>query len=176
MRKVIFTVALTSLFFTCKKVEKKANLNPELHKKEINIILDNWHKAAAEANYENYFNAMDSSSVFIGTDASENWNKSAFSKFSKPYFDKGKAWSFTPLERNIYLDKNQNIVWFDELLKTWMGICRGSGVLEKDAENNWKIKHYVLSVTIPNDNIRQIFNINKVKDSVFLATKYKNIN
>ena len=114
---------------------------------------------------------MDSVSIFIGTDASENWKKTAFSKFSKPYFDKGKAWSFTPIERNIYTSKNNEIVWFDELLNTWMGICRGSGVLEKE-NKKWKIKHYVLSVTIPNDNINQVININKVKDSLFLTTKY----
>lgn len=33
-----------------------------------------------------------------------------------------------------------------------MKICRGSGVLVKIGEE-WKIQHYVLSTTIPNDNV-----------------------
>ena len=41
-------------------------------KTEITFFLDNWHKAAAEANYDNYFNAMSDESIFIGTDATEN--------------------------------------------------------------------------------------------------------
>jgi hypothetical protein len=41
--------------------------------------------------------------------------------------------------------------WFDELLNTQMKICRGSGVLVKIGQE-WKIKQYVLSMTIPNDN------------------------
>ena len=53
-----------------------------------------------------------------------------------------------------------------------MGVCRGSGVLEKTG-NDWKIKHYVLSLTIPNDNINDVIKINKEKDSIFLS-KYKN--
>ena len=110
---------------------------------------------------------MDSVSVFIGTDASENWNKNKFQAFSKPYFDKGKAWDFETLERNIYVNSSGEFVWFDELLRTWMGTCRGSGVLEK-IENSWKIKHYVLSVSIPNEDINRVITIKKKNDSIFL--------
>jgi hypothetical protein len=129
-------------------------------------LLTDWHKAAAEANYENYFGAMDSISIFIGTDASENWSKEAFSEFSKPYFDKGKAWSFSAVDRNIYTNNDGSFLWFDELLDTWMGLCRGSGVIE-NSNGSLKIKHYVLSVTIPNDNIQEVINIKKEKDSLF---------
>jgi hypothetical protein len=38
-------------------------------------------------------------------------------------------------------------------LSTQMKICRGSGVLVKIG-NDWKIKHYVLSMTVPNENVR----------------------
>ena len=44
------------------------------------------------------------------------------------------------------------MAWWDELLDTWMGVCRGSGVLIQ-TEQGWKIKHYNLAVTIPNDKI-----------------------
>ncbi|MDI9308855.1 MAG: nuclear transport factor 2 family protein [Limnohabitans sp.] len=125
---------------------------------QINSLLDNWHKAAAEAKFDSYFDAMAEESIFIGTDATENWNKKQFIDFAKPYFDKGKAWNFTALERHIYFSKDKKTAWFDELLNTQMKICRGSGVLEI-INGKWKIKHYVLSMTIPNDNTNDVIKI-----------------
>jgi hypothetical protein len=89
---------------------------------------------------------MTEDAVFIGTDATENWGKPDFQEFAKPYFDKGKALNFTVLERHIYFDQSKKTAWFDELLNTQMKICRGSGVLVK-IDGEWKIKHYVLSMT-----------------------------
>ena len=129
---------------------------------QIHLLLDNWHRAAANVNFNDYFNAMAEDAIFIGTDATENWNKKAFQAYSKPYFDKGKAWSFTPLERHIYFSKDGKTAWFDELLNTQMKICRGSGVVEKE-KGVWKIKHYVLSMTIPNDNSDEVI---KIKSSI----------
>lgn len=137
-------------------------------KEEINKVMDMWHEAAANANYESYFGAMDKESVFIGTDAAENWTKEEFQSFSKPYFDKGKAWSFEALERNVYFSETAKIAWFDELLDTWMGTCRGSGVLEK-SDGTWKIKHYVLSVCIPNDDMQEVIEVKSLNDSLFRA-------
>ena len=132
--------------------------NIDAEKAQITTTLDNWHKAAANADYTSYFDAMTENSIFIGTDATENWNKEAFQKFAKPYFDKGKAWNFTARERNIYFSKDGKTAWFDELLNTQMKICRGSGVLTKE-NNNWKISHYVLSMTIPNDTTDAVIKI-----------------
>ena len=115
---------------------------------------------------------MDSVSVFIGTDASENWEKKQFQDFSKPYFDKGKAWDFKTLERTICLNPSGDFAWFDELLNTWMGTCRGSGVLEKTT-NGWKIKQYVLSITIPNDDVQAVILAKKKRDDLFLKTFQK---
>ena len=39
-----------------------------------------------------------------------------------------------------------------------MKICRGSGVLVKVGKQ-WKIKHYVLSMTIPNETIEDVVKI-----------------
>jgi len=147
------------LFFCCFQACQKAVAEEE---KNINILLDNWHLAAAEANYENYFQAMANESVFIGTDAAENWNKKDFQAYSKPHFDKGKAWKFTTLERKIYFNQDHSVAWFDELLNTQMKICRGSGVVVKE-NNEWKIKHYVLSMTIPNETTNQVI---QLKDSI----------
>lgn len=141
----------------------------------IDQVLDSWHLAAAEANFEAYFSNMTTDAVFIGTDATENWELMAFREFSKPYFDQGKAWSFKAVQRNIYIDRGEQLAWFDELLDTWMGICRGSGVLKLE-DGTWKITHYVLSAAIPNDDMQQVINIKKEKDSLQLLelTKHKN--
>ncbi|WP_297797769.1 nuclear transport factor 2 family protein [uncultured Eudoraea sp.] len=139
-------------------------------KERINDIIDNWHKAASEADFETYFGILSDDGVFIGTDASENWQNEEFRTFSKPYFDRGKAWSFTAIERNIYLDESKTLAWFDELLDTRMKICRGSGVLQKQ-DGTWRIKHYVLSIAIPNDNVEQVIELKKEKDSLFMLEK-----
>ncbi|GEP50136.1 hypothetical protein FNO01nite_08080 [Flavobacterium noncentrifugens] len=115
----------------------------------INTLLNNWHKAAADAKFDSYFSFMSFDAVYIGTDASENWNMDQFKAFAKPYFDKGKAWNFTALQRHIYFSTDGNLAWFDELLDTQMKICRGSGILKKE-NGQWKIAHYVLSMTVPN--------------------------
>jgi hypothetical protein len=93
--------------------------------------------------------------------------------FSKPYFDKGKAWSFNSIERNIYFSDDKKIAWFDELLDTHMKICRGSGVL-KSKNGKWKIAHYVLSITIPNDNIDEVVKLKtKFDDEIMNNLKEK---
>lgn len=136
-------------------------------KEKINLLLNNWHQAASEANYATYFDAMTDDAIFIGTDPTEYWNKTEFQAFAKPYFDKGKAWSFTALERHIYFDKSGKTAWFDELLNTQMKACRGSGVLVK-VNGEWKIKHYVLSMTIPNDNTNEVIKIIAPAEDAFI--------
>lgn len=150
---------------------KSFSQNTDSDKKKINTTLDSWHKAATNAEFDNYFSYMTSNGVFIGTDATENWQLDAFKAFSKPYFDKGKAWDFKCLQRNIYFDKTQNTAWFDELLDTQMKICRGSGVLIKQG-NTWKIAHYVLSMTVPNDNLDEVIKIKeKIENGVIEKLK-----
>lgn len=54
-----------------------------------------------------------------------------------------------------------------------MKICRGSGVLEK-VGNQWKIKQYVLSATIPNDVIDNVTKIKTpIEDAIILNLKKK---
>jgi len=134
-------------------------------KSKINTVLDAWHKAASDADFDTYFGLMAQDGVFIGTDATENWQNNEFRAFSKPYFDQGKAWSFTALERNVYTNANKDFAWFDELLDTQMELCRGSGVLKK-INGNWKIAHYVLSIAVPNENVGELIALKKVKDSL----------
>jgi len=152
MKKIIFVLLLIAA--SCKPTKDTIVSDDN----KINTLLNSWHKAAAEAKYDSYFEKMTEDAIFIGTDATENWGKPAFQAFAKPYFDKGKAWNFTVLERHIYYDKTNEMAWFDELLNTQMKICRGSGVLVKIG-SAWKIKHYVLSMTIPNENVNEVIKI-----------------
>ncbi len=173
MKNILCFLFIVISFSQCKSQKKEITINEkEIIDKVTNSLLDKWHKAGAEANFDNYFNSMGPTSVFIGTDASENWNKDQFMKFCKPYFDKGKAWSFKAFDRNIYINKSGDFIWFDELLETWMGTCRGSGVIEKKGEE-YKIKHYVLSVAIPNDDVNKVIEAKKKNDSIFLKSKLK---
>lgn len=135
----------------------------QMDKKEIGNILDSWHRAAGSADFDAYFNLMTSDAVFIGTDASENWQIEEFKAYAKPHFDKGKAWNFKAVERQIYVNDEGDYAWFDELLDTQMKLCRGSGVLRKES-GDWKIAHYVLSLVIPNENVSEVILIKQEKD------------
>ena len=132
-----------------KLLEKNQINTEEKNRQQITAMLDSFNIAAAKADFKTYFNFYTEDGIFIGTDATERWDKKAFMAYAKPHFDKGKAWSFTSLERHIYFDKTGGIAWFDELLNTQMKICRGSGLLIKQG-SSWKVKQYVLSASIPN--------------------------
>lgn len=135
--------------FCAKIMAQNRKFDSQIATKSINKALDDLNFFAANADYDNYFKLFAEGSTFIGTDATEVWDKNAFMKWAKPFFDKGRTWHFTSLKRQIFFSKDGNFAWFDELLDTQMKICRGSGVLEK-INNEWKIRLYVLSMTIPN--------------------------
>lgn len=129
---------------------------------EVEAVLDDWHNAAAEGDFDRYFNHFENdSSIFMGTDATERWTIAEFKPWAKPHFeDDGVAWTFTPTFRKIYFSDNTQTAWFDEELDTPnLGPSRGSGVLVK-RDGNWKIAHYNLAIPIPNsivdDVIQQI--------------------
>lgn len=167
MKNTLILAALFAFVISCKKPISEISLSEKNQTKQLlNAFLDDWHLAASQANYANYFDKLDSISIFIGTDATEIWTKNQFENYSKPHFDKGKAWDFKALERNIYLNDAGNFAWFDENLQTNRGTFRGSGVLEKK-KNNWTIKHYVLSVPIPNDDMNEVVKITRKNDSIF---------
>jgi len=169
MKKIIPVLIFMTLL-SCKSNQLE-NSSPEIN---VNATVIAWHKAAAEANYDAYFNLMTDDAIFIGTDANENWNKKAFQIYAKPHFDKGKAWNFTTLERHVYFDKTMQTAWFDELLNTQMKICRGSGILVKE-NKQWKIKHYVLSMTVPNENSAEVIKTKMgIEDALIKKLQIKN--
>jgi len=166
---------IIGLLSSCNQVNKeqqKVLVNEKVLIQNAETTINTWHLAASNADFGTYFSLMTSDGVFIGTDATENWQNEAFKSYSKPYFDKGKAWSFTSIERNTYVDKEQNTIWFDELLNTQMGICRGSGIMKLE-DGQWKIRHYVLSIAIPNEKTTQIISLKKEWDSIFIQALNK---
>ena len=125
---------------------------------DVNQFVDAWHKAASNADAKTFFGSMADDAIYIGTDATERWTKSEFVSFAKPYFDRGKAWDFKPRDRNVHVTSDGQNVWFSELLDTWMGVCRGSGVLSK-TRDGWKLEQYHLSVTVPNAIIKDFITL-----------------
>ncbi|WP_421712964.1 nuclear transport factor 2 family protein [Alteromonas abrolhosensis] len=120
------------------------------NRERVNQTLDALHHNASIADMDEYFNLYHDTAVFIGTDASEVWNKEAFKAYAKPHFDKGKGWTYHPKTRNVYFSPNQDVAWFDELLDNEsLGETRGTGVLIKE-EGRWKITQYHLTIPIPN--------------------------
>ena len=140
-----------------------------VQKKNVSKVLDDLNMYAAKTDFKNYFDLFAEESTFIGTDATEVWNKQEFMVWAKPYFDKGQAWNFTSLKRNITFSKDGTYAWFDEMLDTQMKICRGSGVLEKIG-GKWKIKQYVLSMTVPNDVSNEVIRIKTPIEDKLLQT------
>lgn len=125
---------------------------------KINSMIDAWHLAAAKADSSAYFGLMTETAIFVGTDKSEVWSKGDFLEFAAPYFAKGKAWDFEKMSRNVYIQETGKTAWFDEVLDTWMGPCRGSGVAVYQG-GKWMLQHYVLSVTVPNDDVKEFLKI-----------------
>ncbi|WP_315056628.1 nuclear transport factor 2 family protein [Chryseobacterium indoltheticum] len=160
---IFLTLVLFVLSFTA--VSAQARFDKE--KTAINQMLDDFNIAAAKADYKTYFDFFAEESTFIGTDATEIWDKKEFMVWAKPHFDKKKTWDFTSLKRNIHFAKDGKLAWFDELLDTQMKICRGSGVLER-INGVWKVKQYVLSMTVPNEIVDRVVDEKRVIEDALI--------
>ncbi len=147
---------LSCMLLSCRPTPAKPLIADE-EKTQINQMLDSFNRAAGASHFDEYFAFYTNDAVFTGTDATERWDKKAFMVWAKPHFDNRKAWNFSSLERHISLDSTLQLAWFDELLNTQMKICRGSGVLVKTGDE-WKLKQYILSTTIPNGQLDSVAN------------------
>lgn len=169
MKKIFsFTVLMILMIFSSTLFSQKKGFYENVQKKNVAKVLDDLNLFAAKTDYKNYFDLFASESTFIGTDATEVWNKKEFMDWAKPFFDKGSAWNFTSLKRNITFSSDGKYAWFDEVLDTQMKICRGSGVLEKIG-NQWKIRQYVLSATVPNEVIDEVTKMKAALEDPIIA-------
>lgn len=160
--KITFILFALITLVSCESNEKsnaKTHERPNIE--NLNRQIDNWHQAATDMDADTYFGMMSPESIFIGTDKTENWTKAEFEALYRPYFAEGKSWDFKRIERNWYFNNEYNIAWFDETLDTWMGVCQSSGVMERQSNGDWLIKHYQLSLTVENDKIDAVIEILK---------------
>lgn len=160
MKKII---VLIGFVFVASCTQQPDPVTPS--EERVDRVLEDWHDAAAEADFNRYFNYFTGdSAVFMGTDATERWTIAEFRPWAKPHFDDGQAWDFTPVERHIYFSDNGRVAWFDESLDTPnLGPARGSGVLKLKNEE-WKIAHYNLSIPIPNAIVDTV--VEQVEDAL----------
>ena len=128
--------------------------------KNLDQLIHDWHKAASEAKFDTYFNCLTDDFIFLGTAPNERWTKKEFQEFSKPFFDRGKAWDFKASNRIWNFSKDGKTAWFDEDLATWMQGCRGSGVCIK-TKGLWSISYYNLTVLIENEKIKEFIELRK---------------
>jgi len=144
-------------------------LSVQASQAQISKVLDSFHQAASDANQQQYFDLLSDKAVFIGTDGTERWDKKDFKAFAKPYFDKGKGWTYLPRGRHVTVSTSGQVAWFDEMLDSQSyGECRGTGVLEL-THNGWKISQYHLTIPLPNDLAKNI--VKQIKEQQQLPSK-----
>jgi len=165
MRNITIVIVILFLAFSCKT--EKPNPDKQKFISELNTFMDNWHHSAAVADEDIFFGGLDSNAVYLGTDAAERWGKSVFMDWGIKYFERDTAWAFVPFNRNWDFSEDMKYAWFDELLETHMGICRGSGVVVFTS-NGWKIKQYNLAVTVPNEKMNEFRKINIFKKELII--------
>jgi len=151
--RIVLAGAILSVVWACGPPPREVHLKDQ--DKAVSIVLDDFHDAAAKADFKRYFNHFARNGVFLGTDATERWNVEEFKNYARPHFRKGKGWTFTAVERFVSVSVDQNTAWFDERLSSKSyGECRGSGVLIRSGES-WKLAQYNLTIPIPNKLARK---------------------
>ena len=148
MKNISLLILLSFTLFSCAQKSQ----SPQTDIAAINKVLDDYHQAAANGEWDIYFDLMSDDGVFIGTDAQERWIKAEFRQYSSG----SNGWVYTPQQRNVNITPDGSSAWFDEaLLSQSYGSSRGSGVLIRTAQG-WKISQYHLTLPIPNGMVRGI--------------------
>lgn len=129
---------------------------PGAAEEEVAEVLDALHRAASEADFEAYFGLYADEFVFLGTDATERWDRTRFMEYARGPFSQGRGWTYTPLERHVTISADGSTAWFDERLENAnLGETRGSGVLVRE-DGAWKVAQYNLTIPIPNELAREV--------------------
>ena len=129
-----------------------------LHAQELRVreALDAWHAAAAASDEATYFALMTPDAIFLGTDATERWTRDEFQAYAHRPFSEGHGWNMHATRRDVVMVSTQ-LAYFDEDLDAInLGPARGSGVLLRDAQGQWRIAHYNLAITVPNDRFDSV--------------------
>ncbi len=130
----------------------------------VNVVLDDWHAAASEADEARYLGHFAPEARFLGTDASERWPIEEFRAYVREHFPSG-GWTYHPHDRVVVLSRDGRMAWFDEeLTNAGYGELRGTGVLRRQG-NVWRITHYSMTFTIPNGVAREVVNLVRGADA-----------
>ena len=126
---------------------------------DVAAVLDDFHQAASDADFDRYFGHFADESIFIGTDITERWTVGEFKEYARSRFEAGRGWTYVPEERFIYVAVDQQTAWFDEILENeHFGRTRGTGVLVME-NGAWKVAQYHLTLPVPNDIIFDLVEI-----------------
>lgn len=138
MKRLISVLVLAIAVTGIAKAEDKA---------DVSAVLSELHDAASKADWPRYFALYTDDAIFLGTDATERWDKPTF----QAYADASNGWTYRMTERNIDITPDGDHAWFDELLvNEKYGTSRGTGVVIR-TPSGWKIAQYHLVFPIPND-------------------------
>lgn len=126
---------------------------------EVGRTMDDWHQAASVGDRDRYIGHFALDAVFLGTDATERWDMASFTAYVDEHFKPGSGWTYKPFNRHVTLGANGEVAWIDEELDSdGYGALRGTGVLRRDG-GAWKIVHYSMVFTVPNDVAREVVNV-----------------
>jgi ketosteroid isomerase-like protein len=149
-RSAGFAAVLVALFALLPSAASGQALMMAIAGAEASKVLDDFHDAAAKADFDRYFGHFAEDGVFLGTDGTERWTVEEFKAYARPYFKPGGGWTYRPRDRHLTVQRDGNTAIFDELLDNdGLGETRGSGVLVIE-DDEWKIAQYNLSIPIPN--------------------------
>ena len=125
-------------------------------------VLDALHQAASDADFDRYFGLYAREFIFLGTDATERWDRAQFMEYARGPFSQGHGWTYTMIERHVYIASHGQVAWFDERLNNAnLGETRGSGTFVKE-DGEWKISQYNLTIPVPNALATEF--VSKIRD------------
>jgi len=146
--------------------QDKNPLNKYENKAVLIKFIDTWHLNASEAKFDEYFNAISENGIYIGTDPQEYWTKQEYREWVSKTLKPNNGFHFEIIDRNIFFNDEEDIAWFNEKLKTDMGVCHATGIAT-NTRSGWKINYYQLSVTVPNDLLKPFLELKKsYKDKI----------
>ena len=147
--RVVGGAILTVACATCPST-RVATAGGATESEAVGAVIDGWHAAAAASDLEGYFDRMTPDAIFLGTDATERWGVDEFREYARAPFSEGRGWVMRSARRDIVI--RGDMAWFDEDLETVnLGPARGSGVCVRGETGPWRIAHYNLTITVPND-------------------------
>lgn len=149
------------MFFIALALATALQSAPDPAEAEVTAVLEQLNAASAAADGPAYFALFTPDARFVGTDATEHWDRARFQALYEPYFAQGKGWSYPATERTITIAPIdcRCIAWFEEkLINDSYGETRGSGVMRL-TDDGWKIEQYVLSFAVPNDKSKAVVGV-----------------